>query len=573
MAKCPASRATILIAILAIAAVQGCYEQSSPNPAKEVAAAPLVPFSNIATFDNKAPNDLVADLTIGKVIRSIVPQAQLKCMDEIFNYMPDLQLSKDGSVSAQSMGSHADNWMIGYVNASPTGEVDIVLQCDPQADNKPPYLYFTTRNIAGNAPVSVLNWYYIVAREEDVVRVSDGKETRDIPYAQFLKETLAGAASSKDSPNPSSVPTQPEAADAVDSVQLAGSSWLCSSDRNNDSDRVTFDSAGGFEFVVNLGSRTESHRLGTYRQNARNIDVTILRIPELSELGGSPYVSIRETIAVNERKKNHLRFTQWENSDPSDKIIFSCSPLDGGILSVQGALPKAESTQQQTQGKYEADSVKSSDTAKINKSLNKSNSNFQFKGIGLHLTLQQIMAGYPDKDVDKWMCKSTEPDSNDVTRCEMYRHGGIKSSVGTLAGNPVYLHRISFFKEKAFEIEIYLADYAPNGKEALFSGIIEKFGPPAEKKKVDFRLTSHKSSVSVINVATFKDADEVLILSDFETARISEMLNHAKGPQIIIESQSAKILYQESVKAAHDQRERLQKEEAIARKNRDRRDF
>ncbi len=186
------------VVVVIVGSVFGCSKEpgsetgKATSSAKVDAATPLIPFPDIANFEKKAPNDLVADLTIGKVIRSIVPQAQLKCMDEIFNYMPDLQLSKDGSVTAELNGSHADNFMVGYVNASPTGEINIVLQCLPPDDK--PHRYFTNRDIAGEAPAPVLNWYYMVAGQQDVVRVSDGKETRDIPYAQFLKETLAGAA-------------------------------------------------------------------------------------------------------------------------------------------------------------------------------------------------------------------------------------------------------------------------------------------------------------------------------------------------------------------------------------------
>lgn len=244
----------------------GCSKEPSSETAKAqnlapapVIAATLIPFPEIASFEKKAPNDLVADSTIGKVIRSIVPQAQLKCMDEILDYMPDLQLSKDGSVTAELSGSHADNFMVGYVNASPTGEINIVLQCLPPDDK--PHLYFTNRNIAGEAPAALLNWYYMVAGQQDVVRVSNGKETRDIPYAQFLKETLAGAAkplqdqsgTSKKAKLESPERTKPdEKGKAAQSDPVSGE-WMCDSN-SVDGTAKTFFLFHGRQFAYSIGN-------------------------------------------------------------------------------------------------------------------------------------------------------------------------------------------------------------------------------------------------------------------------------------------------------------------------------
>jgi hypothetical protein len=231
---------------------------AAPAPA-QVLATPLIPFPDIAKFEKKAPNDLVADSTIGKVIRSIVPQAQLKCMDEILDYMPDLQLAKDGSVTAELNGSHADNFMVGYVNASPTGEINIVLQCLPPDDK--PHLYFTNRNIAGEAPAALMNWYYMVAGQQDVVRVSNGKETRDIPYAQFLKETLAGAAkplqdqgnTSQQAKLKSPEITKPdEKGKATQSDSVTGE-WMCDSNSVDGSAR-TFFLFHGRQFAYSIGN-------------------------------------------------------------------------------------------------------------------------------------------------------------------------------------------------------------------------------------------------------------------------------------------------------------------------------
>ena len=298
-------------------------QNPAPVPAA-VAVAPLTPFPEIAKYEKKPPNDLVTDPTIGTVIRSIVPQAQLRCMDDIFDHMPDLQLSKEGSVTAESNGSNAESGKVGYVNVLQTGEIDIVIECLDGAPAKSTAYYFTTRVISGKAVDSVTSWYYGTLSDAEVVRISNGKEIRDVNKSDFLKEVSAGAAVPLENQKSATAPIQPPSSVKTNPAPFSGK-WSCTNNRDSSRDRITFGSKEEFEFVVNPGGTTESHRQGTYRPNGDKVDVVITKIPELSKYGRSPNISIQETIVVNQQNSNSLIFTQWENSDPSDKIIFTCT--------------------------------------------------------------------------------------------------------------------------------------------------------------------------------------------------------------------------------------------------------
>lgn len=118
---------TITLLLLAGCAITGCSKSDSgaPPSASTVAPQATAPapkkLDNLALFNGKAPDGLVADATIGQSIRSVVPQAQFKCMSETFNYMPDLALESDGSLQATLSGSRAENWLMAYLSVNPSG--------------------------------------------------------------------------------------------------------------------------------------------------------------------------------------------------------------------------------------------------------------------------------------------------------------------------------------------------------------------------------------------------------------------------------------------------------------------
>lgn len=195
---------TITLLLLASCAITGCSKSDSATPPSAPVVAPqaAVPapkkLDNLALFNGKAPDGLVADATIGQSIRSVVPQAQFKCMSETFNYMPDLVLEGDGSLQATLSGSRAENWLMAYLNVSPSGLIDVVLRCpaEQQQMADAPFLYFTNRKLTDPTPKAVQDWFYAVGQESDLIKVSDSQVTNDIKFPEFMKGMLATA------PNP-----------------------------------------------------------------------------------------------------------------------------------------------------------------------------------------------------------------------------------------------------------------------------------------------------------------------------------------------------------------------------------
>lgn len=77
---------TILFLTMSIATITGCDKKQE--------------FNNLDYFKDKAPSELLSDPVIGKVMKSIIPAEQMKCLDDTFNYMPDISKFPDGSIGA-----------------------------------------------------------------------------------------------------------------------------------------------------------------------------------------------------------------------------------------------------------------------------------------------------------------------------------------------------------------------------------------------------------------------------------------------------------------------------------------
>lgn len=144
-------------------------------------------FKGLANFNGKPAWDLVKDDVIGKRIKEIVPQSQFKCMDDIFNYMPDLELQSDGSVQASLNGAHVDQFMEAFISASPNGSINVVLNCDPQSIPKGKYQFFTNQEPQADPAKEVLEWIYVVGSDDDKVLRSDGEKMVEIPFGKFVQ--------------------------------------------------------------------------------------------------------------------------------------------------------------------------------------------------------------------------------------------------------------------------------------------------------------------------------------------------------------------------------------------------
>jgi hypothetical protein len=287
----------IFIALLVL--VTGCSKssdhetQASVSTAAQAASVPTTsngqkPYGNLARFKGKAPDELLKDEEIGKAIRAIVPQEKFKCMNEIFNYMADLDVDNDGAVTASMYGSRADNFMKVFLSVMPNGAINIVLQCAPPTQPDENYLFYTNEGIKATTPKAVLDWMYTVNNDGNIIRKSDGKTLVEIAYSDFLQSRLAGAAKSN----------QPIAAATVNSQTspLVGD-WTCQSTKSNGtsySSAFRFAPDGGFAYAD-----PQSQMIGTYQPNGVNANIQVEQVV----MGGHSSAS-NMTMTINFTSSN-----------------------------------------------------------------------------------------------------------------------------------------------------------------------------------------------------------------------------------------------------------------------------
>lgn len=140
-------------------------------------------FGNLDALKDKAPADLRANKSIDSVVKSIVPQDKFKCLDEAFNYMPDLTLMPDGSVQSLLNGSNADGNRLAFISASPQGVVSVVLNC---SQDEKDFSYFTNAAASASMPKALTDWFYSSLNRDSTVTKSDGKTFEKLAATTFL---------------------------------------------------------------------------------------------------------------------------------------------------------------------------------------------------------------------------------------------------------------------------------------------------------------------------------------------------------------------------------------------------
>jgi hypothetical protein len=100
-----------------------------------------------------------------------------------------LALDSGQNAISEAFGSHADNWIEGYVQASPTGDLDVVVDCDDSSDaSTKHFTYFTTRGINAALPAGLKFWLNGVSQGEGTVTVFDGKQQKDVPVSSLVND-------------------------------------------------------------------------------------------------------------------------------------------------------------------------------------------------------------------------------------------------------------------------------------------------------------------------------------------------------------------------------------------------
>lgn len=187
----------VLSSAVFLLVLSGCSNDASDDRepsrnAPNLSAVKLTPFNELGRFNGVPPSDLMKDEIIGKEIRAIVPRTAFACMDNVFNYMRDLELGKDGALSATMNGSHADNFMEASVTVKPSGALTIVLQCVTEAEqtsSPKKYQIFTNGDIRSVDPATISGIYD--ANPSDIVLITNGKEKIESPFEAFEEIRVA----------------------------------------------------------------------------------------------------------------------------------------------------------------------------------------------------------------------------------------------------------------------------------------------------------------------------------------------------------------------------------------------
>lgn len=169
---------------LIVMGLPGCSKEgkdTAPIAKAEQKLTTFQPFENLSKFKGKAPEELLSDELIAARLRTILPQEQMACLKEVFNYMPDLDVKPSGNVYAELNGSHAENWMKAMLDIQPSGEINIMLDCSFDKSGAQPFYLFTNRNVDDVSAASIKSWLENLAinGDENAV-VSDGTQKREL---------------------------------------------------------------------------------------------------------------------------------------------------------------------------------------------------------------------------------------------------------------------------------------------------------------------------------------------------------------------------------------------------------
>ena len=342
---------TVLLGLALVACSKTPSTPSSVSSAP--ASAPVVEaklpqrmqFKDLEQFKGKPPWDLVKDEVIGKEIKAIVPQSQFKCMDDIFNYMHDLEMQRDGSVQASMNGSHADQFMEAFISASPDGSLNVVLNCNPQSTPKGTYQLFANSAPGSIPPKELIEWFYIVGRDSDKIAKSDGKGVIEVAFTDFVKSVLpeekpatmpSATAGHGKSSQPVPVPKEP-------SISAASSKgeWECKSTSSEVAAQAFFLFKDRL-FVYSLGTSLKMVSLDFETTGAQGRG----RFNEMNRNGKTVEVSVPYEVFVSSASSGKLTFDMKIAGAKGDVLSRNeCVPLRAAVnqAPVQSRAPKQSS--------------------------------------------------------------------------------------------------------------------------------------------------------------------------------------------------------------------------------------
>ena len=149
--------------------------------AASAAAAATRTNVDIQRLQGIAPDDLLKDPDWGPKLAAITPPSSQQCLKATLSQLPGFQTEGLAAVSA-AHGSHAENWITGFIQVSADGNLDVALVCDDASDH---ILVLTSRGIGLPASGGLAKWL----KEQGTsipVTVTDGKQERQASLAELL---------------------------------------------------------------------------------------------------------------------------------------------------------------------------------------------------------------------------------------------------------------------------------------------------------------------------------------------------------------------------------------------------
>lgn len=180
---------TSLLALLSAIALVACSQASRDGDAPAATAAEAVasaqPARDMAPYQALQAADLLKDRVFGPKLGSITAPAQQTCLRRTLEELPPLSLDSQRNAMSAAYGSHAENWAEGYVQASPDGHVDVLLNCEDDAAATR-YLLLTSRGTMAPLAPGVANWLNQGAGGTGQIVVFDGHVRQEFAVAELL---------------------------------------------------------------------------------------------------------------------------------------------------------------------------------------------------------------------------------------------------------------------------------------------------------------------------------------------------------------------------------------------------
>lgn len=287
-----------IVVSMVIMGLPGCSKENNGTaPVATVEQKPTTfqAFTNLGDFKGKAPEALLSDEAVGAKLREILPNEQIACAKEIFNYMPDLEARPDGSLNAELHGSHAENWMHGLINVQQSGEINLLIDCSFGGKAEPYYL-FTNKSVELESAKVVKEWVSDTGLNGDeMVVVSNGKEKRKVLLSNLVNKDQQNSAKNLAEQKTNSVTTK-TASDTV-----AGRFEIINAKNNSGILSYNLNGKTVIDYDDTLGVTAEIY--GVYVRNGRTLIVATWAVNEPKVGNAKYYVHFIEVNANGKVQK------------------------------------------------------------------------------------------------------------------------------------------------------------------------------------------------------------------------------------------------------------------------------